>query len=125
MKILRIRLEALPIGSSKGFDKRGDRWRLGRVGDLRDCFVDGWKRGNDLREGTAACGRGISCHARGMGKDASKKAAFDVTKAWKQVAKKLHGMTPKERTQTLVDAGILTRSGAVAAPYRGVIRAKV
>lgn len=56
-----------------------------------------------------------------MPKEATKRP-FDVRRAWREVEKELQAMTDSERVQTLVDAGILTRSGAVARPYKGVFK---
>ncbi len=56
-----------------------------------------------------------------MAREATKQP-FDVRRAWREVEKKLDAMTDSERVQTLVDAGILTRSGAVAKPYKGVFK---
>lgn len=52
------------------------------------------------------------------------KRPLDVRSAWREVEKKLDAMTDSERVQTLVDAGILTRSGAVAKPYKGVFKTR-
>ncbi len=48
---------------------------------------------------------------------------FDVTRAWKQTEKALHAMTPQEKKQTFVKAGILTKSGKIAKPYKQDTRA--
>ena len=51
-------------------------------------------------------------------------SADDVTRAWQRAQKAFRAMTPEEKKQTLVDSGILTRSGRVAKPYREVIKDK-
>ena len=45
----------------------------------------------------------------------------DVVALWKRVSAKLQTMTPDERADSLVRAGILTKKGNVAKHYRNVI----
>ena len=46
---------------------------------------------------------------------------MDVVATWKKISADLKAMTPEQKTQTLVDAGILTKKGNVRKPYRNVI----
>ncbi len=46
----------------------------------------------------------------------------DLEQGWAKVEKRLDQMTPEEKLQTLVDAGILTEKRNVRKPYRGVFR---
>lgn len=46
---------------------------------------------------------------------------MNVTELWAAAVKRLNAMTPEERVQTLVDAGILTADGEVAEPYQKVV----
>jgi hypothetical protein len=48
-------------------------------------------------------------------------APTDVEAAWKRISAKLDAMTPEEKRGTLIDAGILTKSGRVHKRYRNVI----
>lgn len=57
-----------------------------------------------------------------MMKDAAAAKSFDVKRAGKQTKQRLESMTVKERTQSLVKAGILTKSGRVSKPYSKVIQ---
>ena len=45
----------------------------------------------------------------------------DVAALWKRVSAKFQAMTPEEKRQTYVDAGILTKKGNVCKRYRNVI----
>ena len=45
----------------------------------------------------------------------------DVVALWKRVSAKLQTMTPDERADSLVRAGILTKKGSVAKRYKNVI----
>ena len=45
----------------------------------------------------------------------------DVVAQWKRVSTKFQAMTPEEKRQTFVSAGILTKSGKVHKRYRNVI----
>jgi hypothetical protein len=47
--------------------------------------------------------------------------SLDVVALWKRVSAKFDAMTPKEKAQTYVTAGILTKKGNVRKPYRNVI----
>lgn len=46
----------------------------------------------------------------------------DIEQGWVKVGKRLDKMTPEEKLQTFVDAGILTKKRNVRKPYRGVFR---
>ena len=52
----------------------------------------------------------------------SNAAVFDIKLAWKQTKQALDAMTPAQRKQTLINSGILTKSGNVAKPYAKVIK---
>lgn len=52
-----------------------------------------------------------------MPKTKRNEAHWDVKTAWKEAKAEFRRMTPKEKTQTFVDAGILTSKGKVAKPY--------
>ena len=58
-----------------------------------------------------------------MSNGISSVAALDVKRAWEKSRKSLAATTPAQRTQTLVKSGVLTKSGNVAGPYKGVIKA--
>lgn len=45
----------------------------------------------------------------------------DVAAVWKKIFADLKAMTPAQKAQTLVDAGILTAKGNVRKPYRNAI----
>jgi hypothetical protein len=51
----------------------------------------------------------------------------DLLAIWKQVRQRLDKMSAQERTQTLVEAGILTSKGNLRKPYKdlsGAVRLK-
>lgn len=47
---------------------------------------------------------------------------LDIEALWNKSAERLRQMTPGERRDTLVTAGILTPTGRVRKPYRRVVR---
>ena len=47
--------------------------------------------------------------------------SMDVVATWKKISADLKAMTPEQKTQTLVAAGILTKKGNVRKPYKNVI----
>jgi hypothetical protein len=53
----------------------------------------------------------------------SNPTAFDIKEAWKQAKQSLGTMNSTERKQTLINSGILTKSGNVAKAYSKVIKA--
>lgn len=48
-------------------------------------------------------------------------APVDVAAVWKKISEDLKVMTPAQKAQTLVNAGILTSKGNVRKPYRNAI----
>jgi len=47
--------------------------------------------------------------------------SMDVVATWKRISADLKAMTPKQKAETLVSAGILTQKGNVRKPYKNVI----
>ena len=45
----------------------------------------------------------------------------DIAAQWARVSAKFQAMTPEEKRQTYIDAGILTKKGNVCKRYRNVI----
>lgn len=50
-----------------------------------------------------------------------KQAGLSIEELWKRTSADLAKMTAAERRQTLVDAGILTKKGGIASPYKRVL----
>lgn len=48
--------------------------------------------------------------------------SLDIGALWSKTAERLRDMTPDERRETLVSAGILTSTGRVKKPYRRVVQ---
>lgn len=49
------------------------------------------------------------------------KTSVDVVTTWNKISKELRNMTAAQKTQTLVESGILTKKGNVAKRYERVI----